>query len=181
MTRAAVTRFRKFPSLSVFPAHIDGVVEMQQQSFFAIEEAEAEKIVVDERRPRPYDDVPQREPGPFLSGHLRAQGGVAVHVADVRLKAGIGMVQQSSAPQFIGWSADLYGFVHRTGLEFSVAAAEQPQLPIRIEAAVPDPAPQEIISARQPEAVDFGNFSFFDIRWRASALFVADDLRPVGV
>src|SRR5438445_11045079 len=154
MTRAAVTRFRKFPSLSVFPAHIDGVVEMQQQSFFAIQKSQAEKIVVDERRPRPYDDAPQREPGPFLDGgHLRAQGGVAVHVADVRLKAGRGVVQQSSAPQFIGWSADLYCFVHRTGLEFSVAAAEQPQLPIGIETAVPDPAPQEIISARQPEAV----------------------------
>src|SRR5437870_2773616 len=177
-----MTRSRKFPSLSVFPAHIDAVVEMQQQSFFAIEEAEAEEIVVDERGPGTNDDVPQGEAVPlFRRGGFRAQAGVPVHVADIRLQAGIGVVQQTAAPQFIGWSADLYSFVHRTGLEFSVAAAEQPQLPIRIEAAVPDPAPQEIISARQPEAVDFGNFSFFDIRWRASALFVADDLRPVAV
>src|SRR5438874_1918176 len=137
---------------------------MQQQSFFAIEEAEADEIVVDERRPRPYDDIPQGEAVPlFRRGRLRAKGGVAVHMADVGLKAGIGVVQQSPAAQFVGWSADLYGFVHRTGLEFSVAAAEQPQLPIGIETAVPDPSPQEIISARHPEAVDFRLLAFFDV------------------
>src|SRR5437660_6860963 len=165
MTRAAVTRFRKFPSLSVFPAHINGVVEVQQQSFFAIEKTEAEEIVVDERRPRPYDDIPQGEAVPlFRRGRFRAQGGVAVHMADVGLKAGIGVVQQSSAAQFIGWAADLYGFMHRTGLEFSVAAAEQPQLPIGIEAAMPNPSPQEVIPARHPEAVDFGSLPPGDFR-----------------
>src|SRR5207244_8884560 len=114
----------KVPSHSVFPDHIDGVVEMQQQSFFAIEEAEAKKIVIDERRPRSYDDIPQGEAvSLFRRGRFRAQAGVAIHVADIRLQAGIGVVQQSSAAQFVGWAADLYGFVHRTGLEFSVAAA----------------------------------------------------------
>jgi hypothetical protein len=39
---------RQFPCLRVFPGDVDGVVEMQQQAFAAVEETQAEDLVVEE-------------------------------------------------------------------------------------------------------------------------------------
>src|SRR5207248_1993375 len=154
---------------------------MQQQAFFAIEKSHTEKIVVDEGRPWPDDNIPKRKSAATLgSSHLPAQRGIAVHVSDVRLQAGIRMVQQSSVAQFIGWPVHLYSFMYPSGLEFSVAAAEQSQLAVWIKAATPDPAAQEVVSARHPEAVDFRSLSLFDVCC-VHDLIVGADLCPIAV
>src|ERR1700736_269603 len=67
---------RDFPGLGVFPGHINRVVEVQQQPFAAVEEAEAEKIVVDERGRRAQHDVDHAEADLVVllrDNHLRAQ------------------------------------------------------------------------------------------------------------
>ena len=71
------------------------MIQVQQQSFPAIEESEAEKIVVDEREHRPQDDVDETEPHfPFGDHHLCPERRVAVHVLDVVGECGVGMVYE---------------------------------------------------------------------------------------
>ena len=64
---------REFPCFGVFPGDVDGVVKVQQQTLAAIEEAEAEKIVVDEGEEGTENDIDETEAdGAFGHDHLRA-------------------------------------------------------------------------------------------------------------
>jgi hypothetical protein len=51
----------EFPCLRVFPGDVNRVVEVEKQSFAAIKEAEAKKIVVDECRQRAQNYVEETE------------------------------------------------------------------------------------------------------------------------
>src|SRR3984957_9622474 len=67
---------REFPGFGVFPGDVDSVVEVQQEAFAAVEEAEAKEIVVDERCQRAQDDVDRAEADfavGFRDDHLCAQ------------------------------------------------------------------------------------------------------------
>jgi hypothetical protein len=57
----------KVPTPCVFPRNIDGMVEVQQQAFAAVEKSEAERIVVDECGQRAQHDVDHAEAGLCLS------------------------------------------------------------------------------------------------------------------
>jgi hypothetical protein len=75
------------------------VIEVQQEAFAAVEEAEAEEVVPEEGEDGDEEDVPvEGEDGAadavFGDEDLCAEGGVAVHVLEVTLEVGIGMVNE---------------------------------------------------------------------------------------
>src|ERR1700734_4001687 len=45
------------PSLSILPAHINRVIQVQQQTFASIEKAQAKKVVVDEGGQRIHHNI----------------------------------------------------------------------------------------------------------------------------
>jgi len=47
------------PGLDELPVDVNGVVDVEDEAFAAVEEAEAEKVVVDEGRRRVQDRVPE--------------------------------------------------------------------------------------------------------------------------
>ena len=52
-----------FPGFGVFPAYVYGVVEVEEQAFASVEEAESEEVVVDEGGDGIEDDVPDEGEG----------------------------------------------------------------------------------------------------------------------
>ena len=73
------------------------MVEMQEQAFAAIEEAEAEDVVVNEGGNRSEYDIQDAEAGvAFGDGHLGAQRGLAVHVVEVVGEGGVGVVEEGA-------------------------------------------------------------------------------------
>ena len=128
---------------------------MKQQSFAAVEESEAKKIVVDERRQRTHDDVDHAELGFSLHhDHLRAQRRVTVHVFDVVGERGVRVVEQRARLDLSGRSVHLDVFVDRAILELPSPTSEESQLWIRPEPAVPDPATEEFILSGYPQTVE---------------------------
>src|SRR5271170_6165624 len=87
---------REFPRLGIFPRNVARVVQVKQQAFAAIEESEAEEVVVDESEQRTHDDVGKAEAAVALRDcQLRAQRGITVHVAEVERKVGVGVMNKS--------------------------------------------------------------------------------------
>src|ERR1022692_1765616 len=85
----------EFPRLGVFPRDVAGMVEVQEQALAAVEKAEAEEVVIDERRKRPQDDMDEAEAAVALGNRqLRAQRRITVHVAEVESERGIGVVNE---------------------------------------------------------------------------------------
>jgi hypothetical protein len=69
------------------------VVEVQEEAFAAVEESEAEKIVVDEREDRAEHDVDEAEANlAFGDDHLGVKRRVAVHVINVVGESRVGVV-----------------------------------------------------------------------------------------
>jgi hypothetical protein len=84
---------RALPGLRILPAGVDGVVEVQQEAFAAIEEAEAQEIVSEEGEDGADQDVvKESEAGgagvAFVDDGLRAEGAVAVEALNVALDGG---------------------------------------------------------------------------------------------
>src|SRR5229473_3356789 len=75
------------PSLGILPAHINRVVQMQQQPFSSIQKSQTKEIVIDKRSHRIYHHIRHKrlnEPAPlaFSNRMLRAQRGISVHMLD---------------------------------------------------------------------------------------------------
>ncbi len=101
------------------------MVEVQKQAFAAVEEAEAEEIVVDECCARAQDDIEHAEAAlAFSYCHLRAEGRVAVHVVDVIGEGGVGVVEDG-AVQTAGRAIEFNVLVNRPVLESARAATEE--------------------------------------------------------
>src|SRR5450432_153033 len=129
------------------------MVEMQQQAFPSVEEAEAEHIVVDERRRWSKNNVDHAEPHPavFRNDHLRAQRRVLVHVLDVIGEVGIGMVENSRV-EVRDWSLDLNILVNGARFKSAGGTAKQAQFRIGPKTAVFNPTAEEKSLAREPIA-----------------------------
>jgi hypothetical protein len=86
------------PSLDVLPVDVAGVVEMEEETFFAIEKASAEDVVVEEGE-RGVEDCVGEEGDGGLAGlsaaeHERHTGcAVSTHVFDVEREGGVLVVQ----------------------------------------------------------------------------------------
>src|SRR5271168_248303 len=81
------------PCFGVLPRNVTGVVEVQQQTFAAVEKSEANKVVVNECCQRAQNDVAEAEAAvAFGTRQLCAQRGIAVHVAEVKSEVGVGVV-----------------------------------------------------------------------------------------
>src|ERR1700693_4036244 len=120
--RRLVSFVRQFPSLRVFPRNIHRVIEVPQQTFTAIEKAEAEEVVVEERSGRPQDDVECAEPHASLSdNHLRTQRREEVHVVEIVSERGVGVVQKSAA-EATGWAIELNVLMNHPVFESASAA-----------------------------------------------------------
>src|SRR5271165_3746768 len=164
-----------FPRLGVFPTHIFRVVEVQQQAFTAVEEAAAQNVVIEERESRADNDVYEAEAhGPFGYGHLRAQRRVAIHVVEIAVERGIGVMKEMVL-QFCGRAVQANVFMYQSVFELTPAAAEEPQLGIGIKAAVANPAAEEEVLARDKEACNgriLGNSSPDLVGQRGLDLFI---------
>ncbi len=74
------------------------MIEVEEQSFAAIQESKAEEIVVDECRHGSNHNVEDAEADSTLGDeHLGAEGRIAVHVIDVIGEGGVGVVDDSRA------------------------------------------------------------------------------------
>jgi len=78
---------------------------MEEESFAAIEEAEAEDVVAEEGEGGDDEDVVvEGEPGlagfSLFDDGLRAKGAVAVHVLDVAFDGGVGVVDEVAVEGF---------------------------------------------------------------------------------
>src|SRR5271167_916543 len=143
------------PRLRIFPAHIFRVVEVQQQAFAAVEEAAAQNVVVEKRQAWADDDIHQAETALTLGDrHLCSQRRVAVHVVEVAIERGIGVVQKMVL-QSCGGAVQANVFVDQPILELAHPTAKKTQLGIRIEATMANPAAEEEVLAGHPEARHF--------------------------
>ncbi len=61
---------RGLPGLGVLPAGVGGVVEVQEEAFAAIEEAEAEEVVPDKRKGGDDEHVVVKDKPGFAGGSL---------------------------------------------------------------------------------------------------------------
>src|SRR5438067_8285785 len=74
----------QFPSFRVFPRDVDRMIQVQEQPFAAVKEAETKKIVVNERCKGAENDVDEAEAAmPFGDRQVGSEGGVVVHVIEV--------------------------------------------------------------------------------------------------
>ena len=104
------------------------MIHVQKQALFAIQKSQAKKVVVNERRPRPHHDIPKRESTRLLHhSHLRTQRRVPVHVANVGLKGGIG-VMKKGALEFSRQSTKLECLMYRSVIQPSDTTLEESQL-----------------------------------------------------
>ncbi len=60
---------RQLPRLGILPGNVNRVVEMQEKAFATIEEAEAEKVVVNKCEERTQHDVDDTETDFSVRGH----------------------------------------------------------------------------------------------------------------
>ena len=135
---------------------------MQQQTFAAIQKAEAEDIVTEELEGGNDEDVPmEREPGAagamLLKQETCAKTAVPIHVLEIAFERGIGVVDEIEVKGF-GGAIEADGLVDGTlfkgGGEGDGVATEQSQLGIGIVAAVAHPAAEEEIAAAQMKGIE---------------------------
>ena len=86
------------PGFNELPVNVDGVVQVQQEAFASVKEAEAEDVVVDEGCPGVEESVPdedrEKAAGAPLAGQQRGNlGAVAVHVLQVDGQVGVREVE----------------------------------------------------------------------------------------
>ena len=154
------------PGLGVLPADVGGVIEVEQEALAAVEEAEAEDVVPEEGEGGDEEDVPvEREQiaaGALLGDQeAGAEGAVAVHVLEVALEGGVGVVDEVVIESFSA-SLEGDGFVYGTfgesggGGEVGEITTEEAELGVRIISAAADPTAEEEIAAADEEGVDFG-------------------------
>src|SRR5579872_663700 len=127
---------------------------MQEQAFAAVEEAQAEKVVVNEGENGTEDNVRDAEADFALGGdHFCTERRIAVHVVDVVGEGGIGVVKDSAGPQAGDVAVDLYGFVNGPFFKSAMRTAEKAELGIWPETAVFHPAAEKKILAlnREPD------------------------------
>src|SRR3984885_6576510 len=126
------------------------MIEVQKQSFAAVEKSESKKIVVGEGGDWPQDDVEHAEAArAFSDCHLRTKGGIAVHVVDVVGEGGIGVVDDlDRAAHFVIQRRLIFDtmveaeiLVNQTIFEARAPAPDQAQLRVRIKAAMPHRTP----------------------------------------
>ena len=139
---------------------------MEQEAFAAVEEAEAEEEVPHEGELGNDTDVPEEgRPGAadrsFFYEDLSPQGAVAIHVFDVALDGGVGVVDEVVVERFelaIEGDGLVDGAVAEAGgrREVGGVAAEEAQLGVGIVAAAANPAAEEEIAAAQQVGVDGG-------------------------
>jgi hypothetical protein len=151
------------PGFGVLPAGVGGVIEVEQEAFATVEEAEAEEIVSEEGEGgADYDVVKEGQAGAasvaFVDDGLRAEGAVAVEAFDVTLDGGVGVVDDVVVEGF-GDAVEGDGLVDGAvseaggGGEVGGVATEEAQVGVRVEAAVANPAAEEEIAAAEEVGV----------------------------
>ena len=132
------------------------MVEVQQKTFATIQESKTAAVVVEEGEQGASYDIRHTEAAvASLDRDLGTGGRVTVHVIEIAAQRGIGVVQKGMS-ELAGGARHLYRGVRTVFLKLSGAAANQAQLGIGVESAVANPAAQEEILARNPEALDLG-------------------------
>ena len=139
------------------------MVEVQEQTLAAVEEAEAEEVVPLEAEQRDDDDAGEEGEGvgagaALADEELRTEGAVAVHVLDVGGERGVGVVEDVGV-EGGGGAGEADGFVDGAGFELGrggQVAAEEAELGIGVEAAVFDPAAEKEVAALEVEGVGGG-------------------------
>jgi len=143
------------PCLDEFPVDVDGVVEMQEQPFAAIEKTEAENVVVEKGGSGIKQGVAEKGgPGTAGATALNEQfgnlGAVAVHVLEIDDHVGIGVVKHVVL-QFAAWAAELRSAVRADALaEACGAALEEAEFVVGIKTAMAHPAAKDQIEAGNP-------------------------------
>src|SRR5579864_3722597 len=128
------------------------MVQVQQESFFAIEETESNKIVIEKCQERPHGDIQEAESDlAFGNHHLRAERRVAVHVLDVIGDCRVGVVDDWGN-HFYGQCSELDIFMDKTIRKFPATSVKQPQLGVGPVASVPNPPAKKHVLARNEEA-----------------------------
>src|SRR5579864_7026758 len=131
------------------------MIDMQQESFAAVEKSEAEKIVVKERQLWTDDDVDQTEVAVSLRDcDLRSRRRITIHVVNVATQGRVGIVNERVL-QPASWAVYLDCWMRAVFFELACAAPNQTQLGIGIKAAVLDPAAKKEIFARNPKTRKF--------------------------
>lgn len=147
--------FCVFPGFGVFPTDVDGVVEVEEEAFASVEEAEAEDIVIDEGGCGVEDDVPDEGDGgaadfAFGGDELADLGAVAVHVLEVEVQGGVSVVEHVST-EGAALAFELRSAVRADAFaEPGRAATEETQLVVGVEATVAHPAAKDEIAAGDP-------------------------------
>ena len=124
------------------------MVEVEQQAFAAVEESEAEDVVVNKRGGRAGGDIDHAEAAVSLDDrHLGSQRRIAVHVLDIVGKIRVGVMDERMR-KLVRRPAEGNIFVHRADFEGSGSAAKEAELAVGIEASVAGPASEKEILAR---------------------------------
>ena len=154
------------PGFGVLPARVSGVIEVEQEAFAAVEEAEAEEIVSEEGESgADYHVVKEGEAGAagvsFVDDGLRAEGAVAVEAFDVALYGGVGVVDDVMLESFgdaVQGNGLVNGAVGEAGgrSEVGGVAAEEAEVRVGVEASVANPATEEEIAAAEEVGVGGG-------------------------
>ena len=151
------------PGFGVLPTDVGRVVEMKQEAFAAVKEADAEDVVPDEGEDGDEGYVPD-EGGEGAAGFsfgdkdLSAQGAVAVHVLEVALEGGVGVVDEIAFEGFeLAGEGDglVDGAVSEAGAggEVGGVAAEEAEFGVGIVATAADPPIEEDVAAAEEEGV----------------------------
>ena len=101
------------------------MVKVQKQALTTIKKSQPKKIVVDEGSERAEKDIEQAE-APFATGdhHFSAERRVAVHVVDVLIERGVGMVDERASKP-LRWSMELNILMNGSVLEPASSPTEQ--------------------------------------------------------
>src|SRR5712691_9304554 len=129
----------QFPCLGVLPRYIARMIKMQQQSFAPIKKSEPDEIVIDERRQRSHHDRVKVECLRLCSLDLVPNCGVAVHVLQVVIQRGIGVVNHRVAEMpdsFLGDTFEFDTIVRIAPCDESHSAPEETQFRIRPETSM---------------------------------------------
>ena len=173
------------PGFGVLPADVGGVVEVQQEAFAAVEEAEAEDVVPEEgegggRRGRSSRRrATERLVRALGDEEVGAEGAVAVHVLEVALEVGVGVVDDVVV-EGLELAVEGDGLVDGTlgeaggGGEVGGVAAEEAELGVGVEAAVANPAVEEEIAAA--DEVGVGRRGWWGGAVRISSLELGGEL-----
>jgi hypothetical protein len=157
----------------VLPADVDGMVDVKLEAFAAIEEAEAKDVVVEEGEhgvQNCVDEVSDRVVADLAAAkHQRDAGvGVATHVFLVERQSGILEVEEVAAQVSHGAGRFRGGVWFGVLFEAGKALTEEAQLAVGVDSAMPHPATEDEIEARDGIAVEL------EARWRGDdSMFAA--------